>query len=108
MAFPLEQSERRGVDRDDTDFMAAMTVAGKRLPVRVHNVSVAGFMAEGSGSLLHGDRVEIDLPVVGKKPARLIWRIDDKAGFSFFHPVNLDECDSFLATCRAAPEARDL
>jgi hypothetical protein len=59
--------------------------------LHVVNVSAQGFMIEGVVTLERGERIEVQLPVIGRIDAHLVWFHDDRAGFQFERLIRPDD-----------------
>jgi len=56
--------------------------------VLVHNVSATGLLLESSVALDAGERIEIDLPLAGALPAKVVWASGQLYGCQFDTPVS--------------------
>nr|WP_166179472.1 PilZ domain-containing protein [Altererythrobacter segetis] len=54
----------------------------------VHNISESGILLETSASLAIGDVVEVDLPHIGLRSARVMWTSDQLLGCKFDDPLS--------------------
>lgn len=57
-------------------------------PIRVRNISAGGLMADFAGTLQRGDRVEIELRVIGLVSATIAWEAHGRIGLAFDEPVD--------------------
>lgn len=75
----MRNAARRSVDH------AAMAEHPRLGAVLLHlkNLSPQGFMIQGELALQRGERLEIQLPVIGRIDAHLVWAHEGRAGFQF-------------------------
>ena len=89
---------RRGA-RHPVDYPA--TAEHQRLGevvLHVVNVSAQGFMIQGEVALERGERIEVQLPVIGRIDAHLVWSHDDRAGFQFERLIRPDDFSTLVET----------
>lgn len=65
----------------------------RELPVRLRNISSAGFMGETPGSLASGMSLGVEIPAYGIVRATIRWSEDGKLGAYFDTPLELDWID---------------
>lgn len=94
--------DRREAERDEARFSTVLMAGEDNFLVSVSDVSTTGLKAFGCSQIPHGTDIVFDLPGIGEWTARLMWRIDDSAGFSFVEPVPKAQTDAFLDACRNA------
>jgi DNA-binding XRE family transcriptional regulator len=56
--------------------------------VLVHNVSATGLLLESTVALDTGERIEIDLPLAGPSPGRVVWASGQLFGCQFDAPIS--------------------
>ncbi len=87
--------DQRTTERFDVDIAAGLRLLpGRRVPVRLCNVSTDGFMAEGADTIIPGQPVMLDLFDGRGFPARIVWKRDGQCGGAFASPL----INSTLAT----------
>ena len=83
--------EVRRYGRTNTMLSATIAFGGMRTDVFVRNLSVAGAMVEGRGSLPEqGESVTLNRSDISV-PATVMWRAEGRCGLSFSRLVNVDE-----------------
>lgn len=73
---------------------------GRLLPLVVVNTSTSGLMARCEMRVEQGDRLRIDLPVVGALPAEVRWSLGGRIGCRFTATMGLQEYYALLAALR--------
>ena len=73
---------------------------GRLLPLVVVNTSAGGLMARCELRLEQGDRIHIDLPVVGAIAAEVRWSLGGRVGCRLVQPLGLAEYYALLAALR--------
>lgn len=61
------------------------------------NISQGGFSTDGR-QLVAGERVMIEVPLVGWRESEVRWVADRRAGFRFVEPLSLDELRASVST----------
>lgn len=97
------QEDRRRAPREDVDFVTTLIRGdGSTLTVRVVDLSPVGFHAKVLNPLDAGERVHIDLPIVGTIEAKTAWTLKGCFGCWFVRPIALGTFATMLAEIRAA------
>lgn len=79
----------RQLARDEVDHRACFQAPdGAAAMLLIVNITVMGMMARGDMACDAGDRVLVDLPVVGSWPAEVRWVLGGRIGFSFPRPID--------------------
>lgn len=65
----------------------------REMPVRLRNISSAGFMGESPGDLQSGMSLGVEIPAYGIVRATIRWSEDGKLGAYFDTPLELDWID---------------
>lgn len=73
---------------------------GRILPLVVVNTSVGGLMARCELRVEQGDRLHVDLPVVGSVAADVRWSLGGRIGCRFLQQLGLAEYYALLAALR--------
>lgn len=73
---------------------------GRLLPFLVVNSSASGLMARCEGPCEPGERLRVDLPVVGAMPVEVRWALGGRIGCRFVQPLGLAEYYALLAAMR--------
>ena len=73
---------------------------GRLLPLVVVNTSAGGLMARCETRVEPGDRLRIDLPVVGAVQAEVRWALGGRIGCRFLATLGLGQYYELLATLR--------
>ncbi|NJR77309.1 PilZ domain-containing protein [Sphingomonas corticis] len=93
--------EDRATPRDETWRRVRVADAqGARLPVLVVNLSPHGAMARVDEPVATGDRLLIDLPVVGPRAAEVRWSLGGRIGCRFEVAIPAEEYPRVLAMMR--------
>jgi hypothetical protein len=74
--------------------------------LHVVNVSAQGFMIRGELALERGERIEVQLPLIGRIEAHLVWSHDDRAGFQFERLIRPDDFSKLVDTLQPNPRLR--
>lgn len=74
--------------------------------LHIENVSPQGFMIRGALALERGERIEVQLPVIGHIDAHFVWSHGDRAGFQFERVIRDDEFSKMVDMLRPNPRAR--
>lgn len=97
----LSRDDGRTSDRRQLRLTAdAWTSGTPSTHVTVHDLSSTGFRAEGYLELSDGSEVEVDLPTVGVRKARIVWAGGRFAGCAFMAPLTTGQVRAISA---AAP-----
>lgn len=89
-------ADGRGGERTEVDIAAELrSLPGRRVPVRLRNVSMDGFMAEGGETLVPGMAVMLDLFDGRGFSARIVWKRDGHCGGAFATPLDAATLASF-------------
>lgn len=63
------------------------TPSGETARVLIHNVSATGMLVESTVSMAEDERIEIDLPQVGRASAHVVWMSENYYGCRFETPL---------------------
>lgn len=95
--------ERRRAPRDDVDFATVATRGwGERFDVRLLNISPMGFHARGKVEFERGQKLRIQLPVVGEVEGQVAWALSGCCGGWFIEPLSAGEYAGVLAAINVA------
>ena len=97
-AAALAFSEKRDVPRDEVDYRAR-AFGGDAQPVglQVVNLSAQGLMARVAGDRPVGERLKINLPVVGTVIAEVRWSLGGRIGCELDRPIGMADYYELLA-----------
>jgi hypothetical protein len=73
---------------------------GRLLPLVVVNTSASGMMARCEAALEPGDRLRIDLPLVGALPVEVRWSLGGRIGCRMVHPLSPSDYYALLGALR--------
>lgn len=74
-------------------FISARLWCGRRVVrASVRNVSARGFRASASVPVKRGDKVVVDLPGIGRIPARVAWAEQGRFGAVFHRAIDIMVC----------------
>jgi len=73
---------------------------GQPLALVVVDLSLSGMMARCDISFLPGVEVDVKLPVIGDRPARVRWSLGGRIGFAFCTPLSQGDFETLLAALR--------
>ena len=59
--------------------------------LHIRNISTCGFMIDNAQMLSRGDRMLLELPMMGRIEAYCMWIADKRAGFQFERIIRPDE-----------------
>jgi len=94
----VPEYEARIAERMPVDIDAGMRELGATgADVRVHNLSIHGFMAEADGLYPVRSYVWLRLPGVGALNARIIWRDCFRYGCEFVTPLDPEQYAAAIA-----------
>lgn len=88
MATAATTLEGRRAARDVVSFRA--TVEGPRdirTTALMVDISPLGFMSRTNAMLLPDDIISVTLPVVGQRPARVVWSLGGRVGGEFLESI---------------------
>ena len=96
---PVQQShDDRAQPRDQVFHRARATLAGGRLAtVMVVNLSPGGMMARIEAAIAVGERLTVQLPVVGVVTATVRWSLGGRIGCQFERPIEPGDYGLLLA-----------
>ena len=84
--------EKRRVQRDKVSYRTvAWQDGGAPFAMEIINISACGLMAEAKPDLDVGSELIVDLPIVGKYRAQVIWAISGRFGCRFPSVVGLEK-----------------
>ena len=93
--------EDRAAPRDETwRRVRTADAQGARLPVLVVNLSPYGAMARVDEPIAAGDRLMLDLPVVGPRAAEVRWSLGGRIGCKFEKAIDSTDYPRVLAMMR--------
>jgi hypothetical protein len=69
----------------------AQHLPDSRATLHIRNISTCGFMIDNAQSLARGDRMLLDLPMLGRIEAYCMWTTDTRAGFQFERIIRADD-----------------
>ncbi|HEU0044850.1 PilZ domain-containing protein [Sphingomonas sp.] len=92
-----ERSEARDAVHHRT---RAAHTDGRLLPIVIVNTSVGGLMARCEASCEQGDRLRIDLPIVGALPVEVRWSLGGRIGCRFVQPMQPADYYTLLGALR--------
>ena len=99
--------EMRIVQRDEVDFCTPMRrPKGPAKDARVVNLSTHGFMVRSDDEFEQGERILVDLPVVGETMAKVAWALGGRVGGQFVIPIPPGRYAELLAAAAARPRLR--
>ena len=94
-------SDDRGDPRDAVHHRTrAHHADGRLLPLVVVNTSAGGLMARCEAQVEQGDRLRIDLPVVGVIQTEVRWALGGRIGCRFVAMLGMGQYYELLATLR--------
>jgi hypothetical protein len=72
--------------------------------IRVHvtNISPVGFTVAQRAGMDRGDRILVNLPVVGRMEAFCIWKRHQQAGFQLERPIRTDKFLALIGALQGA------
>lgn len=73
---------------------------GRLIPLVIVNTSTSGLMARCEVSLETGDRLRIDLPLVGALPVDIRWSLGGRIGCRMVQPLSLSDYYALLGALR--------
>lgn len=73
---------------------------GRLLPLIIVNTSTSGLMARCEASCEQGDRLRIDLPIVGALPVEVRWSLGGRIGCRMVQPMTTADYYTLLAALR--------
>lgn len=90
--------EKRESPRDEVDYRAR-AYGGDAQPVGLHvvNMSAQGLMARVAGDRPVGERLKVNLPVVGVVTAEVRWSLGGRIGCELDRPIGMAEYYELLA-----------
>lgn len=98
---PATWQEDRVAPRDETwRRIRVADAAGARLPILVVNLSPQGAMARVDEPVATGDRLMLDLPVIGPRAAEIRWSLGGRIGCKFEKPIEAADYPRVLAMMR--------
>ena len=93
--------DERGEARDAVHHRTRATHAdGRQLPLVIVNTSTSGMMARCEAACEPGDRLRIDLPLVGALPVEVRWALGGRIGCKLTQPMGLSDYYSLLGALR--------
>ena len=93
--------DERSEPRDAVHHRTRASMAdGRLLPFVVVNTSTSGLMARCEASCEQGDRLRVDLPVVGALPVEVRWSLGGRMGCRIIQPLGLEQYYALLAALR--------
>jgi len=97
-ATALAYTEKRELPRDEVDYRAR-AYGGDAQPVslQVVNLSAQGLMARVIGDRPVGERMRINLPVVGVIGMEVRWSLGGRIGCELDHPIGMADYYELLA-----------
>jgi hypothetical protein len=103
VAPDLRELARRTVPRDLVDHLTTITLtADETLDARLMDISPYGFQARARGPILtRGERVSVQLPLVGTHEGHVMWGLKGYFGCKFIAPIEPDIYLTMLGTIRA-------
>ena len=87
--------ELRAIHLPDSDFS-----------LRIRNISTRGFMIDNAHSIARGDRMILDLPMMGRIEAYCMWLVDSRAGFQFERILRADKFVKMISLIQPNPALR--
>ena len=80
---------RRAAARIDLNLSVTLRRPGTEeiIPAAIANISATGFLAEVLEGFTLPERLEVDLPQVGRREAEVVWTDGAMAGFAFVSPL---------------------
>lgn len=97
-AAALAFTEKRDAPRDEVDYRArAYGGDAQPLGLQVVNMSAQGLMARVVGERPVGERLKINLPVVGVITAEVRWSLGGRIGCELDRPINMADYYELLA-----------
>jgi hypothetical protein len=88
MGAVAEQWSARSSERDKVLHRTrATTAGGSVMPMMLVDVSPGGFMARSEAAAACGDRLWLDVPVLGRLRAEVRWALGGRIGCRFEHPI---------------------
>lgn len=94
-------SDERSEPRDAVHHRTrAAHTDGRLLPLVIVNTSNSGLMARCDAVLEPGDRLRIDLPLVGAVAVEVRWSLGGRAGCRLVQPLGLSDYYALLGALR--------
>ncbi len=88
LAVPMDD---RAIPRDEVHYRArAVGPDGKMLSLLIVNMSALGLMARCDHRLASGERLQVDLPGVGVRSAKVCWSLGGRIGCECEAPISLE------------------
>jgi hypothetical protein len=102
VAPDLRELARRTVPRDLIAHLTTISVEGaEMLDARLIDISPYGFQARARGPILtRGDRISVQLPLVGDRSGHVMWGLKGFFGSKFHAPIEPDVYVDMLASIR--------
>ncbi|MEO5867533.1 MAG: PilZ domain-containing protein [Sphingomonas sp.] len=96
-------TDNRAIPRDEVHYRArAFGPDAKQLSLLVVNMSAAGLMARCDAAYGIGDRLRINLPIIGTVVAEIRWSLGGRIGCELDRPIGMaDYYDVLAALLRA-------
>jgi hypothetical protein len=100
----LSVTDQRRSARHPVDYR----VDARHLPdgwatLHIRNMSTCGFMIDNADNVSRGDRMLMELPMVGQIEAYCMWMVDTRAGFQFERIIRPDEFSSLICEMQPNP-----
>ncbi|WP_342658850.1 PilZ domain-containing protein [Sphingomonas sp. NY01] len=102
-AATANNHEDRGEPRHEVFYRTSAVAAdGSRIAIVIVNVSGGGLMARCIDTLNVGDRIDVQLPVLGSATAEIRWALGGRIGCQFDRPVPTHSYFPFLSALRGS------
>lgn len=99
---PISEYDQRHAERFELLLEASLRELGATgADVRLHNLSIRGFMCEADAIHAAGSYVWLRIAGVGAFNARIVWRDSFRYGCEFIEPIEPEQCAAALAQSEA-------